>query len=127
VKISQAEEFILADEKRFLRDVTTGGTNLSGGQKQRTLISRAVLGNPEIIILDDSSSALDYKTDLKLRRAIKENLNTTTVIVSQRIASVMSADKIIVIDEGRIVGIGKHNQLLSDCEIYKQIAEVQLK
>ena len=125
LKISQAEEFVLAEEKEIQREVTTGGTNLSGGQKQRTLIARAVLGNPDIIILDDSSSALDYKTDLKLRRSIKESLKTTTVIVSQRIASIMSADKIIVIDEGKIVGIGKHGELLETCDMYKQIANVQ--
>ena len=125
LKISQAEEFVLAEEKGIQREVTTGGTNLSGGQKQRTLIARAVLGNPDIIILDDSSSALDYKTDLKLRRSIKESLKTTTVIVSQRIASIMSADKIIVIDEGKIVGIGKHGELLETCDMYKQIANVQ--
>lgn len=126
LKVSQAEEFVNADPDGIMREVTTGGTNLSGGQKQRTLIARATISNPDIIILDDSSSALDYKTDLKLRRAIKENLKTTTVIVSQRIASVMSADKIIVIDEGRVVGCGKHDELLQGCEVYKQIAEVQL-
>ena len=82
--------------------------------------------DPDIIILDDSSSALDYKTDLKLRRAIKADLKTTTVIVSQRIASVMSADKILVVDEGRIVGSGKHEDLLLECDTYKQMAEVQL-
>ena len=127
VEISQAEEFVSSDERGILREATTGGTNLSGGQKQRLLIARAVVGNPDIIILDDSSSALDYKTDLRLRRAINRELKTTTVIVSQRIASVMSADKIIVIDEGKIVGLGKHEELLETCDIYRQIAEVQLK
>ena len=126
LKISQAEEFVNSDPNGIMREVTTGGTNLSGGQKQRTLIARATINDPDIIILDDSSSALDYKTDLKLRRAIKEKLKTTTVIVSQRVASVMSADKIIVIDEGRVVGYGRHDDLLQKCEIYKQIAEVQL-
>ncbi len=126
VKISKAEDFASADKDGLAREITTGGTNLSGGQKQRSLIARAVAGNPDIIILDDSSSALDYKTDLALRRAIKENLKSTTIIVSQRIASVMSADKILVIDEGRIVGAGRHDDLMSKCDIYKQIAEVQM-
>ena len=126
IRISRAEDFVTLDKEGLAREITTGGTNLSGGQKQRSLIARAVAGNPEIIILDDSSSALDFKTDLALRRAIKENLKSTTVIVSQRIASVMSADKILVIDEGRIVGMGRHNELLSNCDIYKQIAEVQM-
>ena len=126
LEISRASGFVSEDKNGLAREITTGGTNLSGGQKQRSLIARAVAGNPDIIILDDSSSALDYKTDLELRRAIKSKLKSTTVIVSQRIASVMSADKILVIEDGRIIGAGRHEELLRNCDIYKQIADVQM-
>ena len=106
--------------------ITQRGANLSGGQRQRLLISRALAKSPEILILDDSSSALDYKTDKALRSAIKNNVNTTTIIISQRIASVSSADKILVIDEGRIIGEGTHTELMRDCSEYRDIARVQL-
>ncbi len=125
ITTAQAKPFIEGFEEGLLREATTRGTNLSGGQKQRLLISRALLGNPDVVILDDSSSALDYKTDKALRRALRERVGTTTIIVSQRIASVMGADKILVIDEGKITDIGRHEQLLYSSEIYRDIASVQ--
>ena len=125
INTAKAREFVLDTDEGPLRMATTRGTNLSGGQKQRLLISRALLGNPEIVILDDSSSALDYKTDKALRAALRERVGTTTVIVSQRIASVMGADKILVIDSGRITDVGTHSELLEKSEIYRDIASVQ--
>ena len=125
IERSQAKDFIDALEDGTDHAVTTRGTNISGGQKQRLLIARAVAASPDILILDDSSSALDYKTDKELRRAIKERIDTTTVIVSQRIASVMWADKILVIDEGEVIAEGKHEELLVSCKEYRDIAEVQ--
>ncbi len=125
IEIAQAEEFISDFEAGAEHLVTTRGTNLSGGQKQRLLIARAVSAKPDILILDDSSSALDYKTDKELRKAIKERINTTTLIVSQRIASVMSSDKILVMNEGEIVATGTHEELLLSCKEYRDIAEVQ--
>lgn len=103
------------------------GTNLSGGQRQRLILARALAGNPKILILDDSSSALDYKTDLALREAIKENYNNTTkIIIASRISSIIHADKIIVLENGTITGIGKHRELLNNNELYKSIYNVQL-
>ena len=103
------------------------GANLSGGQKQRLTVARAIAGNPEILVLDDASSALDYKTDAALRRAIKENYkNTTTVIVSQRVSSIMHANLILVLEEGRIIGAGTHEELLLTCEYYRETAKSQM-
>lgn len=124
---AQALEFIEEFPDGFEHEVTSKGTNVSGGQKQRLLISRALAGSPEILILDDSSSALDYKTDLNLRRAIAEQGDETTVIiVAQRVSSVMNSDLIIVLDEGRIDGIGTHKELLESCQIYKEISDSQM-
>ena len=107
--------------------LSSHGTNISGGQKQRLLISRAIAGCPEILILDDSSSALDYKTDAALRRALSENLGDTTVVtVAQRVSSVKDSDLIIVLNEGKIIGIGTHEALLSSCEEYREISESQM-
>lgn len=104
-----------------------GGNNVSGGQKQRLSIARAVAIDPEIFVFDDSFSALDFKTDVKLREALKEKTkNKTVIIVAQRINTILNADKIVVLDEGKIVGIGNHKQLLDNNEIYKQIALSQL-
>ena len=122
---AQALEFIDALPDGLDHEVTTGGTNLSGGQRQRLLVARALAGNPEIVILDDSSSALDYKTDLALRRALAE-VKTTTVIVAQRISSVMNSDLILVLDEGEIIGAGTHRELLDSCEVYREISESQM-
>ena len=124
---AQALEFIEDFPEGFEHEITSKGTNISGGQKQRLLISRALAGSPEILILDDSSSALDYKTDLNLRRAIAEqDGNTTVIIVAQRVSSVMNSDLIIVLDEGGINGIGTHAELLESCEIYKEISDSQM-
>ncbi len=122
---AQALDFVL--EKGLDFEIEEGGKNLSGGQRQRLTIARALVKNPEILILDDSASALDYATDLKLRRAIKENTKDTTVfIVSQRVSAVRDADNILVLDDGEIVGIGKHDELLESCEVYKEICSSQL-
>ena len=103
------------------------GTNISGGQKQRLLISRALAAEPQIIIFDDSSSALDYKTDAALRTAISENLTDTTIItVAQRVSSVKNCDLILVLDEGKIIGKGSHEELLTNCPEYKEISDSQM-
>ena len=103
------------------------GKNLSGGQKQRILISRAIAGSPEILILDDSSSALDYKTDAILRKNLKENLKlTTSVIVAQRISSIMYAEHILMLDKGKEIGYGTHTELMNTCELYRLISESQI-
>lgn len=126
LEIAQATD-VIASKKNGLDEILEqGGKNLSGGQKQRLTIARALVKQPEILILDDSASALDYATDAKLRQAIKGLKNTTTVfIVSQRTSSIMSADKIVVLDDGKIVGIGTHSQLLENCDIYKEIYSSQ--
>ena len=127
-KLAQAAPFIEDFDDGYLHMLTAKGTNISGGQKQRTLIARALAAKPEILILDDSSSALDYKTDANLRRAIADNLSgeTTTIVVAQRISSVMSADVILVIDEGRIIGMGDHDALMQSCDVYREISESQM-
>jgi ATP-binding cassette subfamily B protein len=107
--------------------IAQGGTNISGGQKQRLSIARALAYKPEIYIFDDSFSALDFATDAKLRNALaKETVNKTVLIVAQRISTIMQADNIIVIDDGRIVGQGRHAELLKNCKIYQEIAQSQL-
>lgn len=126
-QISQALEFIDKKEDGFDSPISQGGTNVSGGQKQRLAIARAIAKNPEIYIFDDSFSALDFKTDAKLRKALKEYTKDSTIlIVAQRISSIMNADKIIVLEQGEIVGMGTHNKLLKNCEVYKEIASSQL-
>ena len=125
--VAQVKEFIEKMDDKYDSHIAEGGTNLSGGQKQRLSIARAVARDPEIYIFDDSFSALDYKTDLKLRKELKEYTNgATTLIVAQRIGTIMNADKIIVLDSGKCVGIGTHKELLDSCEVYKQIATSQL-
>lgn len=124
--VAQATEFIDRLEDGFDTHVSQGGNNLSGGQKQRLTIARALVKNSPILILDDSASALDYATDANLRRAIKENTDSQTVIiVSQRVNSVKDADRIVVLDDGEIVGIGTHRELIKTCEIYKEICYSQ--
>lgn len=126
-RIAQAEEFIEAKAERYGDAISQGGTNVSGGQKQRLSIARAIAKNPRIYIFDDSFSALDYKTDIALRKALRENVGEAAVIiVAQRISTIIHADKIIVLDEGRIAGIGTHQELLADNEVYRQIAYSQL-
>lgn len=127
VSIAQAEEFVLKMPETYDAEISQGGTNVSGGQKQRLSIARAVNRQPEIYIFDDSFSALDYKTDSVLRsRLKKETCGATTLIVAQRIGTIMDADRIIVIDDGRIAGQGKHKELLKICQVYREIAESQL-
>jgi len=126
-EIAQAMEFISSKPERFNTEISQGGTNVSGGQKQRLSIARALIKKPEIFIFDDSFSALDFKTDAVLRKALKtEILESTVLIVAQRISTIMNADKIIVLDEGKIVGTGTHKDLMENCEVYKQIALSQL-
>ena len=126
-KIAQAYDFISEKIEQFDSPISQGGTNVSGGQKQRLSIARAIAKKPEIYIFDDSFSALDYKTDVVLRSALKkETDNATTIIVAQRISTILHADQIIVLDEGKIAGIGTHEELLKNCETYYQIASSQL-
>lgn len=126
-QISQAAEFIDSKPEGYQTHIAQGGSNVSGGQKQRLSIARAVAKNPKIFIFDDSFSALDYKTDAALRKALGENVKESTVlIVAQRIITIMNADKIIVLDEGRIAGIGTHHQLLRECDVYRHIVKSQL-
>ncbi|MCK7487256.1 MAG: ATP-binding cassette domain-containing protein [Bacillus subtilis] len=126
-KISQAAEFIEAMEKKYDSSVDQGGVNFSGGQKQRMSIARAIVRKPPIYVFDDTFSALDFKTDAALRRALKaETKHATVIIVAQRIGTIMDADRIIVLQEGRIVGVGKHRELLASSPIYKEIALSQL-
>ncbi len=126
-KTAQAHDFISSFAEGYAHPVSTGGTNLSGGQRQRLLISRAIAAKPEILILDDSSSALDYKTDANLRAALGKSLPDSTVItVAQRVSSVKSCDLILVIEDGAIIGSGKHEELLKDCPEYKEISDSQM-
>ena len=127
LEIAQAKEFVDAKEAGLDTVILQGGKNLSGGQRQRLTIARALVGNPDILILDDSASALDYATDAKLRKAIAEQTkNMTVFIVSQRAASLKHADQILVLDDGEMAGIGTHEELLETCDIYKEICSSQL-
>ncbi len=126
-KSAQAQEFIDSRENHYDELLSIRGNNLSGGQRQRLLIARALAGQPDILVLDDSSSALDYKTDASLRQAIRANLsNTTSIIVAQRISSIMQADHILVLENGKEIGYGTHEQLMKDCAVYQEIAGSQL-
>ncbi len=127
IEIAQAKEFIDQKENGILSEIAQGGTNVSGGQRQRLSIARALAKAPEVLIFDDSFSALDFKTDAALRKAIETEIkDKTLLIVAQRISTIMNAEKIIVLDEGKIVGVGTHKELLKDCNVYKQIALSQL-
>ena len=127
IEVAQAKEFVEKMDDKYDSHIAAGGTNISGGQKQRLSIARAIARDPEIYIFDDSFSALDYKTDSILRKELKNyTKNSTNLIVAQRIGTIMNADKIIVLDEGKVVGQGTHKELLNNCEIYKQIALSQL-
>lgn len=126
-RIAQAEEFIEGKKDRYKSPIAQGGSNVSGGQKQRLSIARAIAKHPEVFIFDDSFSALDFKTDVTLRKALRQKTKESTVlIVAQRISTIMNAEQIIVLDDGRIAGTGTHRELLENCEVYRQIAASQL-
>jgi len=126
-EIAQAKEFIENKDKKYKELIAQGGSNVSGGQKQRLSIARAIAKEPEIFVFDDSFSALDFKTDSKLREALKaKTKDKTVIIVAQRINTIMNAEKIIVLEEGKIVGIGTHEELMKNNETYRQIALSQL-
>ena len=127
-KLAQADNFIEEFPDKYDTNIEQGGTNVSGGQRQRLCIARALLKKPQILILDDSTSAVDTKTDSLIRKAFKEEIpNTTKIIIAQRIASVQDADKIIVLDNGTVNGIGTHEELLKSNEIYREVYESQVK
>ena len=126
-EVAQATEFIDTKPETYNSPIAQGGTNVSGGQKQRLSIARAIAKKPEIFIFDDSFSALDFKTDSTLRKALKAHTkDATTIIVAQRISTILNADKIIVLDDGHMAGIGTHKELMKNCEVYRQIAMSQL-
>jgi ATP-binding cassette subfamily B protein len=129
--MAQAHEFIAKLADGYDHKLTVKGTNLSGGQKQRLLIARALAGTPDILVLDDASSALDYRTDAALRTALREDsrvsdTTTTTVIVAQRVSSIKHADLILVLDQGEVIGCGTHDELNQTCSVYREIAESQM-
>ena len=127
IEVAQGTDFVTKMENSYDAHIARGGTNVSGGQKQRLAIARAIAREPEIYIFDDSFSALDYKTDAKLRKELKNYTeDATCVIVAQRIGTIINADKILVLDEGKCVGMGTHNELLKKCDVYKEIALSQL-
>ena len=127
LEVAQAADFIKETSEGVEARVSQGGTNFSGGQRQRLSIARAIVKNPQIYILDDSFSALDYTTDDKLRAALEKYASGATVlVVAQRVNTILNADQIIVLDEGRIVGVGTHRELMTDCLIYREIVLSQL-
>lgn len=126
-EVAQATEFILSMDGGFDHEIAQGGTNVSGGQKQRLSIARALVRRPEIYIFDDSFSALDFKTDARLRAALKKEIaESTVIIVAQRVGTVMDADRIIVLDDGKVAGMGTHKELLDTCNVYREIVSSQL-
>jgi ATP-binding cassette subfamily B protein len=126
-EVAQAADFIETMDGGYDHEIAQGGTNVSGGQKQRLSIARALIRRPEIYVFDDSFSALDFKTDAKLRAALKqESQESTVIIVAQRVGTVMDADRIIVLDEGTVVGMGTHKELIDTCDVYREIVSSQL-
>ena len=126
-EIAQAKDFIQKMDKKYESNISQGGTNISGGQKQRIAIARAINKNPEIFVFDDSFSALDYKTDYVLRKTLSEKVkDATNIIVAQRIGTIINADRIVVLEKGKVVGKGTHKELLKKCKVYKEIALSQL-
>ena len=127
-QIAQAEEFISHKQKKYHSPIAQGGSNVSGGQKQRLSIARAIAKHPDVYIFDDSFSALDFKTDSALRRALKaETGDAAVLIIAQRINTILNAEQIIVLNEGQIAGIGTHESLLRECSVYQEIARSQMK
>jgi ATP-binding cassette subfamily B protein len=127
VQVAQARDFVLSMDGGIDAVIAQGGTNVSGGQKQRISIARALARAPEIYVFDDSFSALDFKTDARLRAALKSEIaDSTVLIVAQRVATVMDADQIIVLEDGSVAGIGTHRELLASCEVYREIVSSQL-
>jgi ATP-binding cassette subfamily B protein len=127
ISSARAKEFVEEKGRGYDNHINIRGANLSGGQKQRILIARALAGNPDILILDDSSSALDYKTDAALRSELSNNYkDTTKIIIAQRVSSIMQADLILVLDDGKIIGYGKHEELMENCDVYRQISNSQI-
>jgi len=128
LELAQASEVVAGKPEGLDYEIEQGGRNLSGGQRQRFTIARALVRKPSILILDDSASALDFATDAKLRKALSGLKNTSTIfIVSQRTSSIQQADKILVLDDGQLVGMGSHEELLKDCDVYKEIYDSQFK
>ena len=128
IKIAQGKDFVEKMDNKYESHIARGGTNVSGGQKQRLCIARALLKKPKIIILDDSTSAVDTATDASIRRAFREELaGSTKIIIAQRISSVQDADKIIIMDKGRIMAVGTHEELLASNEIYQEVYTSQNK
>ena len=127
IAVAQATDFVEKMPDAYNANIARGGTNISGGQKQRLSIARAIARDPEIYIFDDTFSALDFKTDASLRKALRKyTKSATSIIVAQRIGTIISADKIIVLDRGKCVGMGTHKELLKNCDVYKEIALSQL-
>jgi len=127
-RLAQADEFIQKFPKKYDTYIEQGGSNVSGGQKQRLCIARALLKKPKVLILDDSTSAVDTKTDAKIKKAMYEEIpDTTKIIIAQRVSSVQDADKIIVMDEGKIMDVGSHQELLERNEIYQEVYRSQVK
>ena len=127
-RLAQAHDFVTSFPDGYDTYIEQGGTNVSGGQKQRLCIARALLAKPKILVLDDSTSAVDTKTDMLIRRGFKEFIpETTKIIIAQRVASIEDADLILVMDNGKIVASGKHNELLETCDIYREIYTQQVK
>lgn len=127
IQIAQAEDFVLNSENGLEMDISQGGTNVSGGQKQRLSIARALIKKPPVFIFDDTFSALDFKTDAALRRELNQKLSgSTLLIVTQRVSTAKNSDQILVLDNGRLVGKGKHHELMQSCKTYQEIASSQL-